>query len=317
MADTSIELHSPADITSRSKYQAVVDPAANPFKRIIRHYWLRIPIQCSIKSCRQAHNQGFLVELLNGDETNIGHVCGRKYFGESFSKDLENYQREILLPELRRKVVLSKEHVRLLLPRVRQLCKEEETGTGKQKRNFRRLFPHLSKLLSLRLARGQATVTRPRKRSAQEVEQLAAMSPGTPRAQFEFEEVLVGQIRGLQSFDVSLHELLHKELLGRMEALLNDDVSALSLDQLLNTELWLRTVDEMVVRAERILLDTTDFFSQANVEILRQLDMPDDEKRRLKFSKLQELGAGDPRDIVHEIAEKPLNRRERRRQQFK
>jgi len=312
MADERLMIQSSVDITSREKYKELVDPATNAFKRIVNHYWIRIPIKCAIKSCRQPHNDGFLVELANGDETNIGHVCGRRYFGESFSVGVDNYRRDILIPELRQKLVGSKDQVRSMLQRVLEMCAEEEAGLGRQKRNFRRLFPQLTRMLNQRAARSQAVVSRQRQRTSQEIDDLVAINPGTPRSRFAFEEIQVGQIQGLQTIGESLHDLLHKQLREPIERFLNENVSSMSYDRLIEADLLLRNLDELLSRAGSAISDARNFFSEDNVELLKLLDLPDDERRIFNITHLRSLALDDPRDLLRG-AEKKLNRRQRRK----
>jgi hypothetical protein len=316
MADNRLVIQSAADITSRERYKAPIDPAANPFKRIVRHYWLRIPIQCAIKSCRQPHNDGFLVELVSGDETNIGHVCGKKYFGMSFAEGVDNYRRDILGPELRQKLLLSKNSIRSILPKVEELCAEEEATLGRQKRNFRRLFPQLCKVLSQRAARGQSTITQARQRPHDEIERLVALNPGTPRDRFVYEEVTVAQIKGLKTFEENLHELLHGQLREPIEEFLLGNVALMTVEQLIKTDTWLRYIDETLSRAESAIADARAFFSEDNIESLRYLELPNDERKILNYTRLQSLAKGDPRDLLNKSGTNKLNRKQRRKMMF-
>ena len=253
---------------------------------------------------------------MGGDETNIGHVCGKKFSGTSFAKGVENYRRDILAPELRQKLLRSKDSIRSVLPRVVELCAEDEAALGKQNRNFRRLFPQLTKVLTQRAARGKTAITQVRQRSREEVERLVGFNPGTPRDRFVYEETTVAEIKGLKTFGENLHELLHSQLREPIEQFLNGNVALMTVEQLIKTDIWLRNIDEILSRAETTIADARAFFSEDNFEALRTLDIPEDEKKKLDFTRLQSLAKGDPRDLLNNSGTNKLDRKQRRKMTF-
>lgn len=307
-----LRITSTADITSRPRYTDDVIPERNPFKRIIKPYYLHVPMQCGIGSCKTWHNDGFLVELENGDETNIGHVCGGKYFGTRFLDGVESYTREKLLPELRLRLGLEKPKINAALPQLRTWCELESQVLGKQRRNFRRIFQTLSKELSRRASRGDVAVTTHRERSNEEIERLGALNPNVPRERFRYEEVRVAELQGIRTFDHNLHELLHTTLLGKAQEFLDAPLATLKLQKLIEWDSWSRIFDDEMSRARTVLTDAQNFFSSNNFEALRQLGGSPDEQRILRVTSPEKLSQGNPRDLLTKDVEKTLNRRQRR-----
>lgn len=63
---------------------------------------------CGLATCRQGHLHGFLVRTASGEETNIGHVCGTRYFGDEFSIASAAYRRAKERHEIKSRVCALK-----------------------------------------------------------------------------------------------------------------------------------------------------------------------------------------------------------------
>ncbi|TCZ89096.1 hypothetical protein [Lysobacter sp. N42] len=72
------------DIESRPGFAPVVDPKAIKLREIIGRYSFPFDIPCGLSNCRTPHKHGFLVVAIDGRETNLGRVCGKREFGTDF-----------------------------------------------------------------------------------------------------------------------------------------------------------------------------------------------------------------------------------------
>lgn len=80
--DNVIRFRSAEEFQSRPAWQDGLDHSAHKLLRIIGDYSLSAKEQlpCGLKGCRTAHQNGYVVETVDGLETHIGNNCGKRYF---------------------------------------------------------------------------------------------------------------------------------------------------------------------------------------------------------------------------------------------
>lgn len=83
------------DIFKMSGYTDSLDPKKEKLKQVINRYELPNKGRCGLSNCRTAHNNGCIVETESGRLTNLGNVCGKKYFGENFTSLSNKLNKEI------------------------------------------------------------------------------------------------------------------------------------------------------------------------------------------------------------------------------
>lgn len=87
-----IRLNNWSDLQERAGFLQNLNPNDMELKEIIGRYHEAEPVHCGLTTCHTLHNRGYIVVATNGCETNIGHQCGKKYFGvefETMSKQLD------------------------------------------------------------------------------------------------------------------------------------------------------------------------------------------------------------------------------------
>lgn len=88
ISDEAVELIEPPktfeEMAARPSFIAPLDHGAHKLTKVLAPYSFSKQVPCGLRSCRTNHNNGFLVRTQSGAETNIGSVCGRKYFGDDF-----------------------------------------------------------------------------------------------------------------------------------------------------------------------------------------------------------------------------------------
>lgn len=78
-----------------------LDPATAEFDKAIGRYHLAYKVRCGLTSCHEPHFKGYLVTTKDGRETNIGHDCGRTYFGLDFEQAARQLDRDYRRQEQR------------------------------------------------------------------------------------------------------------------------------------------------------------------------------------------------------------------------
>lgn len=82
-----------AEIEEIPGYVKGIDPAKHKLKAIIGSYHLK-DIHCGL-ACNTAHDKGYIAQTQSGAVTNIGHICGKKYFGVDFTTFANQHNREV------------------------------------------------------------------------------------------------------------------------------------------------------------------------------------------------------------------------------
>ncbi|MCB1584064.1 MAG: hypothetical protein KDI92_13445 [Xanthomonadales bacterium] len=62
-----------------------IDPSKLKFDRAIGFYTEKEPVHCGLTNCNHPHNKGVVIKFINGEITNIGHICGKNHYGVEFS----------------------------------------------------------------------------------------------------------------------------------------------------------------------------------------------------------------------------------------
>lgn len=82
------------DLQLRPAFKAPVNPKEHKLVEVLSHYTFAKEAPCGLSTCKQGHLHGLLVRTESGIETNIGHVCGRRHFGEDFLTADARFRRE-------------------------------------------------------------------------------------------------------------------------------------------------------------------------------------------------------------------------------
>lgn len=83
------------DVATRAGFTPDLDPVAIPLKAIIGRYVFGDQVRCGLKNCHTMHNHGYIVTAENGQETNIGKDCGKRYFSVDFEQVKRQFDRDM------------------------------------------------------------------------------------------------------------------------------------------------------------------------------------------------------------------------------
>lgn len=81
-----VRIESWEDVESRPGFTRNLDPSTAVLAEIIGQYHFKDMFPCGLAGCRQPHAKGYLVTTEDGYETNIGNVCGVRYFSVEFKQ---------------------------------------------------------------------------------------------------------------------------------------------------------------------------------------------------------------------------------------
>lgn len=90
-----VRLSSWEEVFARPDFQRDVNPKEMTLKTILGRYEFGTKEACGLSNCHTKHQNGYLVLCSNNIETNIGHKCGKKYFGVDFEHMKKAFRKDL------------------------------------------------------------------------------------------------------------------------------------------------------------------------------------------------------------------------------
>jgi hypothetical protein len=305
-----------ADLQRIDGYRYDIDPTREPLKKILQDYYVTPTIQCGLSGCHRWHNDGYLVELENGNLTNVGHICGAG-FGEKFETERIHYMDTILRPMVLQAVRDGKIKLESRQAQINILA-DSASRLSSRKSEFRRRFPDTARNLDRRASNGGSMVMDSVERTKGEIEDILAANPHQNRESLRFREIEKGRIAGLQLFSFNIRQSISQELVSKAQELIALDIDAqkLKTEVLVKWESWLNSFDERIEEAMNFVNKAEEFFSEENYQLIASLPLPRPESSLLKQIKTSALDEVMTKNEIVSIKNKNLSRAERRKLKF-
>jgi hypothetical protein len=188
------------DLRHRRNFESPVDPKQHKLVEVLAQYSFAKLAPCGLSSCKQWHLHGFLVQTASGVETNIGHVCGRREFGQDFLVASAKFRREE-----ERRVALSRLHaLQTEAPRIVQQVRDLITQSFGVRWLFTvrdavraRIGGPAFEHLKLRSIRNEYLITRVRELSDAEI-RIAMDRTGRKREQLRYVNENLGRLAPME-----------------------------------------------------------------------------------------------------------------------
>ncbi|MDI1270881.1 MAG: hypothetical protein PSV40_17500 [Polaromonas sp.] len=257
---TLLRFDSPKDFSSRRAYQAEIDSSVHQLERILGGYSFGKDnyTQCGLKGCRTLHGKGYVVQTLDGIETNIGKDCGTRHFGQRF-EDLEGQFTRLVEESARRDRVQDAIRQKdATVQKTVTLLKDCRSWEAEVDRLFKELDRESSLISVLRAAmRTDGALVVDRQLSAAERE----LSGGSQR----YIRETVGRLYGLSVLGMKKVSIeLQAEALVPLHELSDDQLSAMSASAIRTKAQWLSELEATLLRAESYIRSAREFCSQQN-----------------------------------------------------
>lgn len=114
-----------AEMRERPQFLAPLDPKLHTLVEVLTGYSFNQRVPCGLSTCQQGHNTGLLVRTASGNETNLGHVCGKKHFGEAFIAAHTQYTRSVARQDALKRLSSLKAERAAVLAKVQDLISGE------------------------------------------------------------------------------------------------------------------------------------------------------------------------------------------------
>lgn len=262
------------DLWNRPDFRAPLDHKAFALKRVLTDYEFPKDAPCGLKSCRQPHQRGYLVLTDGGGETNIGNKCGRTHFGnEVFSSARADWVRR----RDRDALVQRAKQIQAAAPAML---------AGIQDLTFRpfgaKWAVRVKKVLesvigvglvdSLRVAsiRGDLAVTRPRRRTEEEIEDAMAANRGLSRERATYVDEVAGQLLPMPWLDFDFQDRLMVRLSGPLKAFQVLDPEALASPKLKADVKRFEDYEQVLREAGDAAADALRFLARENLHLVAE-----------------------------------------------
>ncbi|HEX2332986.1 MAG TPA: hypothetical protein VHI32_07420 [Burkholderiales bacterium] len=223
---------------------------------------------------------GVVVETVDGDVTNIGHVCGGKYF-EEFQRKKNEYD---MRAAHSRRVRALKDFLNYepIVRRRIDTLRTQPLGADWLHTSYRNFFSsapaEVVNHLRERARRNEVRVTRAeRVTNEDEADRIRQLQGGLSRGRSAKDPVFVereiGRLRGLGIWKdgQTIGDLLHEGIVGRLDALRPIDPHQLRSHALRAWADWAESIDTQLAVVERLIPEGREFFKDENLALLARM----------------------------------------------
>lgn len=219
-------IRDPEEILTDPRHLANIDPQVHRPVKILAHYKLPGRIPCALPD-RTLHGKGWVFELADGSNTNVGHCCAQAKYGVS-EADIAQATRMVELRELRDKLTALVASRHSIYKRIDALMEQPHGGHWliSSLKSFNSIYPaDICTEVRARAFRRETAVTRVRTRSKEERDAYRAALAGASHAPLraskgeQYEDVLMGQLQGLAAFEPGVRKHSIFTIKERLESL--------------------------------------------------------------------------------------------------
>lgn len=265
-------------IEARPGFITDLNPSDHQLESIIGRYLFKEKIRCGLSNCHTPHAKGYIVTTKEGQSTNIGKDCGKKYFGVDFEDLSKKFDRDITEKENRIHLFSFSFQVEEIERAISDLRKKELGADWV----YKKTRPLLSagkdcpevivRRISTMIKTGSNILSAQREATSEEIETLEAMQ-GRKIQHPHFVEDHIADIAGIQALysENDLKALLVLNLEGNLQVFKSKDIDSLSFDDLRYWTKWVNNIENIMERAVTAVTLGNALLSRSNLEPFIQL----------------------------------------------
>lgn len=266
------------DIESRPGFITNLNPSDHQLESIIGRYLFKEKIRCGLSNCHTPHAKGYIVTTKDGQSTNIGKDCGKKYFGVDFEDLSKKFDRDITEKENRIRLFSFSFQIEEIERTISDLRKKERGADWV----YKKTRPLLSagkdcpevivRRISAMIKTGTNTLSGQREATQEEIETLEAMQ-GRKIQRPHFVEDRIAEIAGIQALysENDLKELLVLDLESNLQVFKGKDIDSLNFDELRHWTKWVNNIENILERAMTAVTLGNALLSRSNLEPFIQI----------------------------------------------
>lgn len=276
------KINSWEDIFGIDGYTDSINPKEEKLKQVINKYELSTKGKCGLSNCGTPHFSGYIVETETGKLTNLGHVCGKKYFGTNFTVLKNKLDKEI---DYLNKIKTINNAKLSIKSKADELVKIEKNWRNIETVYQAMLTEKLDNIkdrLELMVRQKSSVILVEHKASKSEIELEEARTGKSVETPFYITEK-IGELMGL-------NYLAHRNIIEAMIFNINKEI--MSIGKFETEDKTLKELNEMVKKIEHLgdhidkanglMSDGFSLFHRDNIEQLAQLA---GKKKRRRFNR--------------------------------
>lgn len=266
------------DIESRPGFSTDLNPSDHQLDSIIGRYLFKEKIKCGLSNCHTPHAKGYIVATKDGQSTNIGKDCGKKYFGVDFEDLSKKFDRDITEKENRDRLFSFSFQIEELEGTISDLRKKER-GADWVNKKTRPLVSAgkdcpevIVRRISSMIKNGTNILFVQRESTQAEIETLESIQGRKIKRPHIIEE-RIAEIAGIHALypENDLKKLLVDDLEVGLKAFKNKDIDLLSYDDLRYWTKWISSIENILERAMTAVTLGNDLLSRSNLEPFSQV----------------------------------------------
>jgi len=272
-----VRLESWEEVFARPDFQRDVDPKEVKLKTILGRYEFGSKEACGLSNCHQQHQNGYLVLCSNNVETNIGHQCGKTYFGVDFEHMKKIFQKDLNVRNARANIEDKICQLDVVQQRIANLLKNGGNECFAKMRDYRDKVATgaLRVKLERRAKNGDEKIFQVYDPTQQEIELEEArlnrrVTPEERAAMISKE--LVGLVYGARAFNsyIKIKILLKDDIPNLIEEANGIDTASLHPNEILAWSKRLDGIESGFDEIQRIIEDCKRFLVQSNLDTIKK-----------------------------------------------
>ena len=271
-----------ADIESRAGFTSNLDPQTNELASILGSYSFSNLIRCGLSNCHTPHSKGYIAVTKSGRETNIGNVCGKKYFGVDFETMTRSFDESFQEQKDRETLWSFRLQIEAFRARVANLRKQEKGADWA----FQKLKPflegdrelsHVVRALGEMVRTGNSRLSKQREATEDEIQALELSQGKRLSERPYYIEERVGTIDGVDALypQSNLKQLLVHELQERAKSFDDCNIDLLTRSELRNWAKWIGSTDATFEKAQSALQSARRLLTRENLSPFLELGTTD------------------------------------------
>lgn len=250
-----------------------LNPSEHQLESIIGRYSRKEKINCGLSNCHTPHGKGYIVKTKKGLLTNIGHVCGKSYFGTDFETMTKQFIRDITASEDRNYLWSFDFQIEDLEGVLEDMLKRPRGAEWVYKKTRSLVSANgvcpieIVRRITSMVRAGTNILTIPRVATQTEIEILEAKQVRRVQRPHIIEEP-VAEIAGIRALypENDLRAMLVLDLGDKLASFKEKDIDSLSFDELRHWAKWANSVENTLVKARTAITLGAALLSPDNLE---------------------------------------------------
>lgn len=261
-----------ADIESRPGFTESLDPQTNELANIIGSYIFPNLIRCGLSNCHTPHAKGYIAVTKSGRETNIGNVCGKKYFGVDFETMTRSFDESFQEQKDRETLWTFKFQMDAFKARIEDLRKQDRGADWAHQKlkpfiEGDRAISHVVQKIGEMVRTGDSRLGKQREATEEEIQaQELAQGKRIVDRPYYIEE-RIGTIAGIEALSRQndLKHLLIHELQQRAKEFGECNIDSLTRSELRSWAKWVGGTDSIFDKAQSALQSARRLLTRENL----------------------------------------------------